>query len=135
MNMPKSNLRSFRYSDRVAEILEGFEGNSLNEKFENLVLYCFDEVPRTQRRLHMLNQEISSKVATLNSFDRQIRELDEMIKNIKSTQFYLGIVARGSVAMAEKMETELKKAEINENDYVKNISAFAANADSLKASG
>jgi hypothetical protein len=40
-NSPKSNLRSFRYTDEVAAILEAQEGNSLNEKFESLVLFCF----------------------------------------------------------------------------------------------
>ena len=38
-NSPKSNLRSFRYSDEIAAILEAQEGNSLNEKFESLVLF------------------------------------------------------------------------------------------------
>jgi len=40
-NSPKSNLRSFRYSDEIAAILEAQEGASLNEKFESLVLFCF----------------------------------------------------------------------------------------------
>lgn len=29
----RTNSRSFRYSDRVAEILENFGGDSLNDKF------------------------------------------------------------------------------------------------------
>ena len=42
MKEKKTNIRSFRYSDRVAEILEASEGDTLNEKFENLVLFCSD---------------------------------------------------------------------------------------------
>lgn len=47
----KNNLRSFRYSDRVAEILEGFDGDSMNAKFENLVLYCFDGLEDKKKRI------------------------------------------------------------------------------------
>lgn len=51
MNDKKNNIRSFRYSDRVAEILESMEGDSLNAKFENLVLTCYDALPKVQSEL------------------------------------------------------------------------------------
>ena len=53
MKEKKTNIRSFRYSDRVAEILEASEGNTLNEKFENLVLFCYDELPGVKNELDM----------------------------------------------------------------------------------
>ncbi|MBE7724524.1 MAG: hypothetical protein E7244_08870 [Enterocloster citroniae] len=45
MKDTKNNIRSFRYSDRVAQILESMEGDSLNAKFENLVIFCHDRLP------------------------------------------------------------------------------------------
>ena len=49
MKEAKNNIRSFRYSDRVAQILESMEGDSLNAKFENLVIFCYDKLPEVQR--------------------------------------------------------------------------------------
>lgn len=46
----KTNIRSFRYSDRVASILESMEGANLNAKFENLVLFCNDKFPEVEKR-------------------------------------------------------------------------------------
>jgi len=56
--MSKSNVHLFRYSNRVAKVLEGFDGGSLNQKFENLVLYCFDEVPKREAKIKQLNEDI-----------------------------------------------------------------------------
>lgn len=50
MKNAKSNIRSFRYSDRVAQILESMEGDSLNAKFENLVIFCHDKLPEVQKK-------------------------------------------------------------------------------------
>lgn len=49
----KNNIRSFRYSDRVAEILEGMEGKTLNEKFENLVITCHATLPDIQHKIEV----------------------------------------------------------------------------------
>lgn len=102
----KSNLRSFRYSDRVAEVLEKFKGNTLNEKFENLVLYCFDEVPKRERRLKEIDEEIAKKLDMLRNFDRQLTELRGLEQSITSAKHYLGIVSRGAALVADKMEAE-----------------------------
>lgn len=44
--MVNPNARFFRYSDRVNEILVSAPGDTLDEKFENLVLYCFDYIKK-----------------------------------------------------------------------------------------
>lgn len=53
MKEAKNNIRSFRYSDRVAQILESMEGDSLNAKFENLVIFCHDKLPEVQKKYDM----------------------------------------------------------------------------------
>lgn len=47
----KSNIRSFRYSDCVACILESAYGRNLNEKFENLVVDCYCRLPGIQQQI------------------------------------------------------------------------------------
>lgn len=89
----KNNIRSFRYSDRVSEILEGMEGKTLNEKFENLVLTCHVILPDIQRkigyeskRLEQMRADwwelwgLKSKVEKkLGCIDRLAAELDEIV--------------------------------------------------------
>lgn len=78
MKEKKTNIRSFRYSDRVAEILESSEGNTLNEKFENLVLFCFDELPKVKRDLDMyqnLIKEEKDKYFGLKGINREFVEI------------------------------------------------------------
>ena len=77
--MAKNNIRSFRYSDEVKEILENFDGVSMNEKFENLVKYCFGQVPVVETRLKDLNREIEEKQDKLRGVRLQVKELDIFI--------------------------------------------------------
>ena len=66
--MKKDNIRSFRFSDEVLELLEGFEGKNLNEKFNNMVI-CFSkgnfkenlELAGLEKRIEQLNFAIYEK--------------------------------------------------------------------------
>lgn len=104
--MKKTNIRSFRYSDRVAEILEAQEGTSLNDKFESLVLFCFDRVPALEKRVEDLKNEISEKLGLIRDFDRQTDGLRRLSQDISTTEHYMGIVTRGAKLLAEKYEED-----------------------------
>ena len=91
MKEKKTNIRSFRYSDRVAEILEASEGDTLNEKFENLVLFCSDGLEDTKKEYENLIIDsrktwrelgdslyvVGDMVKELNSIRRRIEELSK----------------------------------------------------------
>lgn len=72
----RTNSRSFRYSDRVAEILENFEGDSLNDKFNNLVIYCFNELSKRQQTIALLDDEIKEKKEKLKILSEKTRQID-----------------------------------------------------------
>lgn len=85
----KINIRSFRYSDEVAGILEGFKGGSLNEKFENLILHCFWERKKidallTQRRTEhdRLCEQIQEKRVQLLDLDSILADKNRISKAI-----------------------------------------------------
>lgn len=85
MGASKSNIRSFRYSDRVAEILEQQPGDSLNAKFEALVLRCYDELPETQQLLDRLNKQIQAariKLADISKMQESCAQLHRAADNI-----------------------------------------------------
>lgn len=104
--MKKTNIRSFRYSDRVAEILEAQEGTSLNDKFENLVLFCFDRVPALQKRVDDLKNQISEKLGLIRDFDKQTDGLQRLAQDIATTEHYMSIVTRKAQLLAEEYAEE-----------------------------
>ncbi|MDY3618094.1 hypothetical protein [Agathobaculum sp.] len=69
----KTNIRSFRYSDEVAAILEQQVGHSINDKFEQLVLECYYKLPELQKQHKYYEKEI----------DRQKRHLDELLYELE----------------------------------------------------
>lgn len=101
--MAKNNIRSFRYSDEVRDILEGFEGDSMNEKFENLVLYCHKTVPHVQKRLAEVNKEIDAKYKKLQSVSKQAREIDMLIGNLKDIKQSILNAGKCADIVAEKL--------------------------------
>lgn len=82
----RTNSRSFRYSDRVAEILENFEGDSLNDKFNNLVIYCFDEVPKRQKEIVRLDDEIKVKKEKIRKLSEKTRQIDDFFHKLEFVQ-------------------------------------------------
>jgi hypothetical protein len=76
----KPNIRSFRYSDEVARILEGFEGESMNAKFENLVLYCYKALPQKKKEIKQADEQIAAKWARYKKVCEKIREAEATVK-------------------------------------------------------
>ena len=82
--MSKNHIRSFRYSDEVADILEGFEGNSMNEKFENLVLFCFRSVPEKQRKLNETDRLLGQKRDELDKLRKKVSLVYDVMIRLES---------------------------------------------------
>ena len=98
---PKSNLRSFRYSDEVAAILEAQEGNSLNEKFESLVLFCFYKLESRKKDLQKIEADIKRERERLYNLQRATEELRQLERDLQSAQRYFEIVERRAKKIAE----------------------------------
>ena len=47
----KNNIRSIRFSDELAELIDRQVGNTFTEKFENLVTRCVWELPQKKGSL------------------------------------------------------------------------------------
>lgn len=82
--MGKSNIRSFRYSDEVAKIIEGFEGSSMNEKFENLVLYCSRAVPDKQKQLEQMDRRLDLKRDELLKLQQKVSCVFQIMTKLES---------------------------------------------------
>lgn len=100
-NSPKSNLRSFRYSDEIAAILEAQEGASLNEKFESLVLFCFYNLDRRKKDLERIEADIKRERERLYNLQKATQELRQLETDIQSAQHYFSIMERRAKKIAE----------------------------------
>ena len=82
LNETKSNIRSIRFYDKVGEVIEGFDGDSFNDKFNNLVLYCFEQVPMTEGVLKDLEKLIQKKRGDYGELCKQLNELETVIRRL-----------------------------------------------------
>jgi len=101
MSDTKSNIRSFRYSDKVSAILENFKGNSLNEKFNNLVIYCFDRLEQRTKDLADIENQIEQKRNTYHDLCKKLSDIDDLMRTLELIKRYGDIAVRGAKAISE----------------------------------
>lgn len=57
----KSNIRSIRFSDELAQMIDLQPGRNFTEKFEYLITKCCWEIPGKETELERLNRQITEK--------------------------------------------------------------------------
>ena len=80
--MSKPNIRSFRYSDEVAKIIMDYHGESMNEKFENLIMYCKRQLPNRQKALELIERDIELKKQEYLRLNEELREISGLIRTL-----------------------------------------------------
>ena len=77
----KNNIRSIRFSDELAELIDQQVGRTFTEKFENLITRCVWELPQKEKELERLNEQIRKKQNQLAEADsRYARMLNHLRK-------------------------------------------------------
>ena len=94
----KNNIRSIRFSDELAELIDRQIGDTFTQKFENLVTKCVWELPNREKQLKDIEEQIKKERAT-----EQLRQLEN---DLKTTQHYFKFVERRAKAIAEAAEEE-----------------------------
>lgn len=93
--MKKNNIRSIRFSDEMADLIERQPGNTFTEKFENLITRCVWELPQKEKELEQINKQIQRKrqeiavlssrsakiINTVSDLERKLYALDTAIFN------------------------------------------------------
>lgn len=101
--MAKNNIRSFRYSDEVAAILEKQQGASLNDKFEQLVLDCNYKLPAFEKRLHETQDQIISNLQKVRELNSISSELVHVQANISSLNCYASDLSERISALCDRI--------------------------------
>ena len=84
----RTNQSSIRYSDRTAEIINAFPGNSFNDKLEKLILHCYDELPRVNQELDRVRQMTKDELDSYNQLARSMREMSGLRNVIETIERY-----------------------------------------------
>ena len=102
----KNNIRSIRFSDEMAELIDRQTGNTFTEKFENLITRCVWELPQKEEQLKRIQEQISQERQRLYDLQRATEQLRMLEQDIKNAKKYFGIVERRAKAIAEAAEKE-----------------------------
>lgn len=75
----KNNIRSIRFSDEIAELIDRQTGDTFTQKFENLVTRCTWELPEKEKQLKEIEKKIQEKK----------EQLSEVRKKYNASELYL----------------------------------------------
>lgn len=85
----KRNIRSIRFSDDLAEMIDRQQGENFTEKFENLITRCVWELPAKEKELAALEERIQERRAQLLRMSAQAGELGATINELFPKVFAL----------------------------------------------
>lgn len=75
----KNNIRSIRFSDEMAELIDRQTGENFTQKFEALITRCVWELPMKQAELERLEKEIQRRRKLLRELSQQLGEIEKTI--------------------------------------------------------
>ena len=102
----KPNIRSIRFSDELAELIDRQAGNTFTEKLENLVTRCVWELPQKEEELKIIQECIDSERKRLYDLHNAAENLMIMERNIKMLQRSLDAVIQRGEAIIEAAEKD-----------------------------
>lgn len=79
----KPNIRSIRFSDDLAELIDRQAGNSFTEKFENLVTRCVWELPQKEAELKDIEESIQRQRVLFWKLKEKREKLEQTMENIQ----------------------------------------------------
>lgn len=79
----KSNIRSIRFSDDIAELIDRQAGDNFTQKFENLITRCVWELPQKEAELTRVQERIERERGHLKELVKEVNKLDDLIKNLQ----------------------------------------------------
>lgn len=102
----KNNIRSIRFSDELAELIDRQVGDTFTQKFENLVTKCIWELPKREEQLKAIEERIAKERERLYNLQKATEQLRQLENDLKTTQHYFKFVERRAKAIAEAAEEE-----------------------------
>ena len=100
----KTNQRSIRFSDEIADIINSQVGDNFNQKFERLVYNCYMLVEQKQKIAAEVQKDIDEKRNQYTELCKQLRDVDDLMRTLKSLQHYGEIAVRGAELIGKGLD-------------------------------
>jgi len=108
----KPNIRSIRFSDDMAELIDRQVGHTFTEKFENLITRCVWELPRKEEQLKQIQERIDEEYERLHRLQKATDQPKRLEQDIKSAEYFKLIERRAKMtAEAPEGECNTKRAD------------------------
>lgn len=78
----KNNIRSIRFSDELAELIDRQIGKTFTEKFENLITRCVWELPQKEAELKSLQKQLDQERQKLRELQQKRWALQRTIDGL-----------------------------------------------------
>ena len=79
----KKNIRSIRFSDELAELIDRQAGDTFTQKFEGLITRCVWELPRKEAELEEVQKQRRREKERLTELRKRREKLDQAIRDIQ----------------------------------------------------
>lgn len=79
----KNNIRSIRFSDKLADLINRQTGRTFTEKFENLVTRCVWELPQKEQQLQKITKAIQTEQLKLLELKKRSAKLQQSLQIIE----------------------------------------------------
>ena len=109
--MAKNNIRSIRFSDELADLIDHQIGDTFTQKFESLIYRAFWELPEKEKELAEINQRIQDQWKRLAAIQTTIEELNNIGRSIHTIEANIIHIRQQTLTLAQKV----KKAETQHN--------------------
>ena len=98
----KNNIRSIRFSDELAELIDRQQGKNFQQKFENLVTRCVYELPGKEDEIARLDKLKAEKQKQLSEMSEQLYELRMTIGDLMPKITALEAAGKRNIQKYEK---------------------------------
>ena len=102
----KNNIRSIRFSDELAELIDRQVGDTFTQKFEGLITRCVWELPQKEKELAHIQADIQRKREQLYNLQRATEQLRMLEQDLQRAKRDFELVARRAKAIAEAVEQD-----------------------------
>ena len=105
----KNNIRSIRFSDELAELIDHQVGDTFTAKFETLITRCVWELPQKEKQLKAIQARIDQERQRLYDLQRATEQLRMLENDIQAAQRYFAIVERRAKQIADTVEQDTQE--------------------------
>lgn len=82
-NMETKDIhKSLRFSQRVYDYIDTFEGDNFNQKFSRMIYFFCDEEENKQKQIQYYEKQIQEKVNVLKSLTEKIAKLHTLNRDL-----------------------------------------------------